>query len=159
MKTISRPVLEAIARRNMQELDHSRDWQNVRCPYCLDNQHLAIEPEWAKQGYIPNDVDTECYYIPLRDPFLFYVPCDCHNGLTGKDDDGKTVKRFQDFFGQNIKIHPYGRALMQVRHGLMSRKNEVYKPGSDGHMHVSEAWEVLDADIPDPPEHVLEGWI
>jgi hypothetical protein len=134
-------------------LDHGRDWQDVRCPYCLDNHHLAIEGPWFLSG-IPQDVDAAAYYQPARNPGLIWLSCDCL--LEGWKGDGKQPRTFREFFGESIRTHWYGRRLMELRHAMQRRLTEGYRAGDDGHMHSSEAWEALDRDIPDPPEAVWD---
>ena len=159
MKTLTRPILEAIARKAGGERDHGRDWQHVGCPYCLDNRHLAIDPSWVAVGHIPMDVDAASYYQPRLNSELVYIRCDCNGDQTGDKDKAKPAKRFQDWFGERIGSHWYGRRLIELRHALQRKLSEGYQPASDGHMHQSEAWEALGYDdIPDPPEHTLEEY-
>jgi hypothetical protein len=145
MRTVGSALLEHIQRQNDGELDHGRDWQNVKCPYCLDNHHLAMELHWAKVGVIPHEVNAAAYYMPASTLNLVYIRCDCLRDLVSSD---KPPKTFQDYFGEPVRMHWYGRRLMEHRQHL----NKLLQGHPDHHMHQSQAWEVMDGGQVDPPE-------
>lgn len=151
---ITADLLEKIIRPDGGELDRGRDWETVKCPYCLDNHHLAVEGAWIVHG-IPADVEAARYYLPARSLSMVYLPCDCLMDGWDFKTEQKQPRTFREYFGEPIRTHWYGRRLMTVRHAMQQALTAGYRPGDDGHYHLEEAWEVMERQ-PDPPEPVLE---
>lgn len=137
--------------------DRKSDWV-VKCPYCNDSGHLWVEYVWRLDRFIPEDAPISRYLDPAQtvssvpDPVVA-VRCDCNHDQIGEVGKESKVKRFQDYFGRSIQNHPHGRRILEYRREKSANPAPIFQ---GVHMHQSEAWEVMDRKIPDPPENNFE---